>query len=308
MPTVNQQFAPHALVVRAATFSGNRTENTAYLGITLLLAVLCVVVALRRSRPVLWAALVALATFLISMGRTLHVDGHDTGFPLPWDLISRLPLMESAAAVRYSFYTALFLGILLALGADALAARYAASDWTRRRRSLVASGGLAAWILVALPLVPNFGTIPYPSSRIDVPAWFTSRTGVGRVPENAVAVLYPYLTRFDSSPMTFQAFAKYRFRQPGNYGITPTADGSGTFDTPTVTHYVESRIAIGVTVKANSVIVPRLLAEWRKWGVRTVVVVDDQPGAQQVEALYTAILHEQPVHSGGVAAYYDIRL
>jgi hypothetical protein len=308
VPTGAQQLAPPSLVHRAATFSGNGNENTAYLGITLLLAVVCVVVLLRRSRTVVWAAVMALATFVISLGRTLRVDGHNTGFPLPWDLITRLPLMESAAAVRYSFYTTLFAGIVLALGADALATRYAAAQWSARRRSVVAFAGVAAWFLVALPLVPNFGGVPYHAARISVPAWFTARDGVQRVPENSVAVLYPYLSRFESRPMTYQAFAKYRFRQPGDYGITPAADGKGTFDTPTVTHYVESRLAIGVSIKPNFAVIPQMLAEWRAWGVRTVVVVDSRPGAKQAEELYTAILHQQPVHSGGVAAYYDIKL
>jgi hypothetical protein len=308
VPTINQQFAPATLVHRAATFSGNRSENTAYLGVTLLLAMLCVVVLLRRSRVVIWAGIMAVVAFVISMGRTLRVDGHNTHFPLPWDLISHLPLLESAAPVRYSFYTTLFAGLLIALGIDALAARYTAFQWSLARQSAIATGGVAAFVLVAIPLAPSFGVIPYPAGRMVVPAWFTSRDGVGRVPENSVVVMYPYLSRFDSRPMTYQAYAKYRFRQVGDYGITPAANGTGTFDTPTVTHYVESRIALGVTVRPNSVIVPQLLAEWRAWGVRTVAVVDSEPGAQQLEALYTAILHQQPVHSGGVAAYYGLQL
>jgi hypothetical protein len=308
VPTINQQFAPATLVHRAATFSGNRSENTAYLGVTLLLALLVVVMLLRRSRVVVWAALMAAAAFVISMGRHLRVDGHKTGFPLPWNLISRLPLMESAAPVRYSFYTSLFAGLLVAIGADALATRYGAPQASPRRRSAIALGGVAAFLLVAIPLVPSVAVIPYPAGKVAVPAWFSARDGVQRVPENSVVVLYPYLSRFDSRPMTYQAFANYRFRQPGNYGITPAANGKGTFDTPTVTHFVESRIAAGVTIKANFVVIPKMLAEWRAWGVRTVVVVESQAGAQQIEALYTEILHQQPVHSGGVAAYYDIKL
>ena len=308
VPTSNQRIAPASLVHRAATFSGNRFENTAYLGVTLLLAMLVVLVLLRRSRVVIWAALMAVAAFIISMGRVLRIDGHMTTFRLPWDLISRLPLMESAAPVRYSFYTSLFAGLLIALGADALATKYSSVQWPRMGRVAFASGGVAAWVLVALPLLPSAAVIPYPAGKIEVPAWFTSRDGVGRVPENTVIVTYPYLSRFDSRPMTYQAYAKYRYRQPGNYGITPAPDGRGTFDTPTATHYVESRIAGGVTIKANFSIIPQMLGEWRSWGVRSVVVVDSEPGAQQIEALYTEILHQQPVHSGGVAAYYDIKL
>jgi hypothetical protein len=308
VPTINQQFAPASLVHRAATFSGNGSENTAYLGITLLLALLVVVILLRRSRVVRWAALMAVVAFVLSLGRLLRVDGHLTSFRLPWDLIVRLPLMESAAPVRYSFYAALFAGLLIALGADALAARYAALQRPQGRRVAFASGGVVAWLFVALPLVPSFGLVPYPAGKVQVPSWFTTRDGVGRVPQDSVAVIYPYLSRFDSSPMTYQAYAKFRFRQPGAYGITPTADGKGTFYEPTLTHDVESQIASGVTIKSNFDIIPRLLAEWRAWGVRSVVVVESTPGSQQIESLYTEILHQQPVHSGGVAAYYDIKL
>ena len=288
MPTINQQLAPATLIHRASTFSGNRTENTAYLGVTLLFAFLSCSSAGAFAHRDLGCAH-GIRGVCISLGRSLRVDGHNTGIALPWDLIRRLPLMESAAAVRYSFYTSLFAALVIALGADAVARRPAPAHRRAHHRWLAGIAGVIAWVLIALPLVPSVGVVPYPASRVAVPAWFTARDGVKRVPENSVAVLYPYLSRFDSRPMTYQAFAEYRFRQPGNYGITPAADGKGTFDTPTVTHYVESRIADGVTVKPDFDIIPQLLAEWRKWGVQTVVVVDSQPGAQQVEALYTAI-------------------
>jgi hypothetical protein len=309
IPTSNQRLSTASLVQRSAAFSGNRFENTAYLGITLIIAVLCVVL-LCRSRVVRWAALMMAVAFVLSLGRSLRIDGRDTGIPLPWNLLERLPLLGSAAAVRYSFYTMLFAGLVVALGADALAARVAAQaarGVNAGRRRAAAFGGLAIWMLAAAPLVPSGVVVPYTAVPVRAPAWFTARDGVQRVPQDSVLVCYPYPSRSDSGPLTYQAFAKYRYRQPGLYGIVPAADGKGTFNSPTVTSFVDNRLSEGLAISPTAPIVSRLRAEWRTWGVRTVVVVEAAVQSRQVEAFYTAVLHQRPVRSGGVWVYYDVR-
>ena len=48
-----------------------------------------------------FAAAMAVAGMLLSMGSYLHIDGHKTGIPLPFDVLAHLPLLESGAASRY---------------------------------------------------------------------------------------------------------------------------------------------------------------------------------------------------------------
>jgi hypothetical protein len=178
---------------------------------------------------------------------------------------------------------------------------------TPRRRNVMIAASVAGGLLVAVPVLPSKYVVPYRAVPITVPAWFSASDGVKRVPEGSVAVVYPYLSRFDTRAMTYQAFANYWYKQPGIYGFTPGPDGDGRFDVPTNTSYVESRLNAGVTIRPSFAVVPQLLAEWRAWGVQTIIVVESAGGAKQAEALYTAILHQQPVHKGGVAAYYNIK-
>jgi hypothetical protein len=134
--------------------------------------------------------------------------------------------------------------------------------------------------------------VPYRAVPITVPAWFSASDGVKRVPEGSVAVVYPYLSRFDTRAMTYQAFANYWYKQPGIYGFTPGPDGDGRFDVPTNTSYVESRLNAGVTIRPSFAVVPQLLAEWRAWGVQTIIVPSKlRPSIRQfcINSRYTKV-------------------
>jgi hypothetical protein len=63
----------------------------------------------------------ALAFWLLSLGPTLRINGHDTGWPLPFALIARLPFFEgNRYPSRYSVLLFLSLSMLVAFGLSAL--------------------------------------------------------------------------------------------------------------------------------------------------------------------------------------------
>src|SRR5262249_25136625 len=129
-------------------FTGNVSENDAYVGVPLLVLVAAAAVLGWRRPLVRWPALPAAAAAPPSMGPSPHVGGHVLPVPLPWALIGRMPLMESAVPARLMLFADLAIALLLA---DLVAA-------AGRRRALAA----AAAAVALLPLVPRW---PFPSTE-----------------------------------------------------------------------------------------------------------------------------------------------
>ena len=65
-----------------------------------------------------FAALMAAATMLLSMGAYLHVDGHRTHVPLPFIVLAHLPLLDSGSASRYVSLFWLFAALILVMTLD----------------------------------------------------------------------------------------------------------------------------------------------------------------------------------------------
>jgi hypothetical protein len=59
---------------------------------------------------------------------------------------------------------------------------------------------------------------------VQVPAFFTGRD-VRRIPDGSVALLAPFPSPRNASPMFWQAMADLRFRTPGGYFVGPDPSG-----------------------------------------------------------------------------------
>ena len=117
-------------------------------------------------RPARFWALSAFAFWLLTLGPTLRVNGHDTGFPLPFALIAELPFFKgNRYPSRYSVLLFLSLAMLVALGLAALLQRgqTKAPDGFRS-----AFWRLVPVLLVALLLFEHLST-PLPLSDMRVP-------------------------------------------------------------------------------------------------------------------------------------------
>lgn len=304
IPTTSQRLAPSGLVEQAAGWPGNPVENTAYLGVPLLVVVLGVVVLLRHRPAARWAGTMLLTCFVLSLGRELRVDGEATGIPLPFALVARVPLLESTAAVRFSFYTSLFAGLLVALGADALYAWARQSGHRRRWRIPTLVGAGLGGAAVLLSLLPSAAVTPYRSVPITAPSWFTG-DGARRLPAGATVLTYPYPTRADSRPMAWQALARFRFRLVGGYALVPDpSTGRGTFGVATANSFAASRFALGQRLSPGAGRGRAAVDESRAVGVAAVAVVEAEPGADRAVAFWSEALGREPERSGGVAAFY----
>lgn len=282
--------APMALSTGATTavtagFTGNVSENGAYVGAPLL--VLCAVAAVRRwRRPLVrWSALLAAGAALLSLGPQLHVGGSVLPVPLPWALVGRLPLMESAVPARLMLFA--WLGVAL-LVADLLA--------TAPRRRLAA-------LAVALALVPLAPRWPFPSTEAAVPAFFETGGAVDRVRPGGVVLVTPYASHLSSVAMLWQAVAGYRFRMPEGEAFVP-----GPSLGPPPSHLQTTLTALdrGDPLPESAGDRAETLRELSDLGVGTVVAGPSM-GHDRVVAYLTAVLGRPPIRSGGVDVWWDVR-
>ncbi len=122
-----------------------------------------------------------LAFFLLTLGPTLRVAGHDTGLPLPFKLIEQLPFFKgNRYPSRYSVMLLLSLAPLVALGAQRIGeclmadGRWQMVDGRRRRtlalpRLLLVS--LSPCLLVPVLLFEHLSA-PLPTFDLRVPALY----------------------------------------------------------------------------------------------------------------------------------------
>ncbi|MGH9074783.1 MAG: hypothetical protein ACRDZQ_11795, partial [Acidimicrobiales bacterium] len=175
VPTRVTALSPSWARSLASHFTGNYTAWEAYVGVPLLAFVVVAMVACRRRRVAWVGCVVAAAAAVLSLGNVLHVAGASTGIPLPWDLVSRLPLLQDVLPGRFSAVMFLGVGLVVALGLDEL--------WRHRPAPRAAAYGLAAAGLAAIAPI-----VPYPANAVPVSAAFARGSVCPRQPGADVAV------------------------------------------------------------------------------------------------------------------------
>ena len=267
-------------------FTGNVSENDAYLGVPLL-ALLAAICVLGWRRPLVrWAVPLAAVAAVLSLGPQLHVGGHVLPVPMPGALVARLPLMESAVPSRLMLFA--YLGIALVLASFVGAAG--------RRRGLA----LAAVAIALLPLVPRW---PYPSTEARAPAFFQSGGEVSRLSPGDVVLVAPFADHLSSVAMLWQASAGYRFRMPEGEAFVP---GPSLGPPPSHLRATFEALEGGVAVPDSPADRAETLRELSALGVDTVVA-GPCPGHDRIVGYLTLVLGRAPVRSGGVDVWWDVR-
>jgi hypothetical protein len=268
-------------------FTGNVAENDAYLGIPLI-ALLVAACVLGWRRPLVrWAAPLAAAAALLSLGPQLHVGGHVLPVPLPGALVARLPLMESAVPSRLMLFAD--------LGAALVLADFVGHAPDRRRVL-----ALAAVAVALLPLVPRW---PYPSTEARVPPFFQAGGEVARLTTADMVLVAPYADHLSSVAMLWQASAGYRFRMPEGEAFVP---GPSLGPPPSHLRSTFEALEGGAPVPDSAADREETLRELAALGVDTVVV-GPSAGHDRMVAYLTSALGRPPVRSGGVDVWWDAR-
>ncbi|HZV52191.1 MAG TPA: hypothetical protein VFD49_20805 [Candidatus Dormibacteraeota bacterium] len=295
VPTSILQLTTPAALDLSRHFRMNLSEVNAYLGLPLILLLGLAVALLARRRPVVPLAGVSiLLVALLALGPHLVVAGRDTGIPLPWAVVERLPLVDDVLPSRLASFVYLWIGIVLAVLLDVA--------WDRG-----ALAGVGAGVAVAVALAPLVPRLPYPTSRFQAPAFFLPGGQVSHIPAGSVALVTPLAEAGSTSAMAWQAAAGYRFRMPEGLVLVPDP----STDAPILGPYLPElgRALTGLEQGQAEPLTPdlrcRALEELAGRGVGTVVA-GPSAGRDRTVAWLSDLLERPPASSGGVEVWWGV--
>ena len=224
IPDNQLALAPTHLSSIASHFAYAPRENYSYLGVPMILTFFGGLVALRAKRTVVLAGLVAIVTFIVSLGGGLAVAGQPsvgtvptdaTGSWLPWRLLQSNSLLENVQPARVGIYTSILVILVFIAVLDAI--------WDRGKTHGLA-GPLGAAVLAGLCLIPQIPALPLPQATQSVdmrpPADVVQLTH-RHIPEGAAVLTFPYPARTNFSMLTWQAQMRLPFKMPSAWFRVP---------------------------------------------------------------------------------------
>jgi hypothetical protein len=270
-----------------------------YLGLPLLLVLGGLVVVFRRQRVILFAAIMAVIAYVLSLGSPLWVDGRRTSIPLPFAVFEHIPVLDGFLAARFALFTILFGAAIFAMGLDELWVLLRAR-WSRGL-ALVSIGVLSA--AVAIPLLPAH---VHPSTPVATPSVFASDV----IPSGSVVLAYPYPDVHSQQIMLDQAIGGMRFKLIGGYGSFPSPTGRyGTTNPASLRPRAVQELFDGAfsgRPPPAGDLTPALRSFLRRYGVQVVVVVPTGDDPRLVVDRLTAAIGP-PVHVGGTAVWLHVQ-
>lgn len=301
VPTSTLAAYPSVLTNFADRFGGGPSEQTAYLGIPLLLVLGFTYWRWRDRVLVQWAATLLLLSAIASMGPLLQAGGHVYLFPLPWVLFQFLPLLGSVLTDRLMLYAYLMAAVLLAYFIARL------PGFTPRRRV----AGYLLLTLVAVSLLPRAPLTPYART---VPAFFTG-AGVARVEGQTVLVAPfsadPGLIKNPpwevADPMLWQAASGMRFKMPEGYAWGRGPNGK-PYPGPIPTRTQELMTGIshfGTYPTLCQADRDKIFGELQRWRVSAVVVGPMGQRAKMV-SFFTDLFGTSPEEVDGVSLWAQL--
>ena len=121
LPTSLMRFAPPDLLrIGSQLVNGNLQENGTYLGLPLVLIAAGLGIAYRRRPLTLVASLLAVLSYLLSLGPRVFIARQSTAIPGPFALLAHIPVFQDIEPARFSLFTALFIAVVLGTGLDQL--------------------------------------------------------------------------------------------------------------------------------------------------------------------------------------------
>ncbi|WP_239118319.1 DUF2079 domain-containing protein [Paractinoplanes ferrugineus] len=222
-------FSERSLAAKAgfgSDLAPNPTEATSFFGLPLMILVVVSLVLLHRRadrgrRATLRAlAVVGVVFMLISMGPRLLYMGDETHIPLPYALLQRLPLFDSALPLRFALVLVGVIGIVLALIADVLL-----------DRTVMPHPAQAAFASAfAFALIPVFPLPLLYRERAPEPKFVSSGAWQRYVPAGGTMSALPFAINVAADGQRWQAYTMARggrqFRIPDGYFLGPSDGGA----------------------------------------------------------------------------------
>jgi hypothetical protein len=232
-PTPLQAIHPALGATGAILYRNSYLIEGAYLGLGVLAVLAVLLWVCRRSPRVRLAAALGVISGVLSFGAHAGVNGK--GAPLPFLVLSKVPMLGDIIPVRFAVVTAACVAALLAFALD-----HIHRDGVHRPERTGGSKSAkwranAAFAAVSLVVVVTW-----------LPAWpFASQSAqklppavVGALPARDPLVLtYPYPVSEHDSAMLWQAEAGFPFRLSGVYAMVPQRDGRPAGQAPLLHPY-----------------------------------------------------------------------
>jgi hypothetical protein len=298
-----------------------------YLGLPLIIALICFAVFLRNRRAILFTGSMVLICFVLSLGNPLWADGHRTQIPLPFVVLQHLPIIQEIEADRLSLFTSLFAAGMFAIGLDEIWVQL--GRWRLRRLSPTRTkliGGLSVALLVGiviLALVPDGTIATSVTGPPDVPSFFSTKA-IDTVPAGSVALTYPYEDSESTGAISFfsplqsamlnQAVSGMRFKLIGGAGYFPSpSDHYSTGPAVLAPKSVQALFDVafmGGTPEERALLatssVPADLRRFlRKYDVMTVII--DPLGDWKMVVGQVSAALGSPSHIGGVVLWSHVQ-
>lgn len=206
LPTAITRFGGADLAYISKNFTGNISEQGAYIGIFGLMILLFYFIQYRRNVGTRALFFIVFILMICSLGPQLQIDGHHTGVPLPWWIGMHLPLIRQALPARFSMYVSLVLGLVVALW-------LAASE---NRRSKVFR--LSVVVIAGISLLPSPSVLGW--TKVVTPPFFKGGKIDKVLGPSPNVMILPYA--YFSPGMLWQVRSDMAFTQSGGYlGYVP---------------------------------------------------------------------------------------
>jgi hypothetical protein len=286
-----QSLAGNGALARRLSVSS--TEDNTFFGVPALIMLVVAVVMVWRTVAARAVAVSGLVLLVVSMGPRLRAGGHETPVPLPFGLVSHLPIVNLVSVTRFAMVAATIVGVLLALAADRIA------GYPRRRR-------VAFWIGLAVALVPVLPK-PLPVVAADpLPPFISDGLWRAYVPADRtlVTVPLPEVTT-GRAGMRWAALTELAYRSPRGYfmgPVNPPADDTGSWRGPLrFTSDLLTRVReTGVRPPIAGTDRAEFRADLAFWRAAVVVLVPDSRNGDALRATLAELFGAPPRLVGGV--------
>jgi hypothetical protein len=162
----------------ARRLSVSATEDNTFFGPFGLVMIIVSIVILWRSPAMRATAIAGIVLLVMSLGPELRLVGFKTGVPLPFALISGVPVIDLVSVTRFAMVPAMVAGVLLAFAIDRI------RDYPALTRKRFRIG----MVLALVPLIPK----PLPIVEgVPMPEFLTAGLWRQYVPEGRTLVTVP---------------------------------------------------------------------------------------------------------------------
>jgi hypothetical protein len=187
----------------------------------------------------------------------------------------------------------LLVGLLVAVFLDEAMAR---PGWRPR------IGATTATALALAALIP---TLPYPTSSVTAPTFFSRPLALRALPEGSVVLVAPFAVVGSADAMYWQAAAAMWFRMPEGEAFVPGPYPLYPPRSATELALVPLAYTADPPAGVDAQVAMQIRADLRRWNVEAVVVGPMAHRDQSV-ALMTTVLGRRPVQDGGVDVWWDV--